>query len=83
MQFILDFAFLVHRGVRRLFTAGVYTETWEDIADGGPTCYNELSPEYRIVTSIMNVNLIISFHLVGNLSLHLTALFITEDEEKI
>jgi hypothetical protein len=55
MEFTLNIVYAFHRGFRRLFTSGVYTETWEDIADGGPTCYNELSMEYRAATCIINV----------------------------
>lgn len=33
----------------------IYTETWEDIADGGPTCYKELSVSYRATVAVIMV----------------------------
>lgn len=32
--------------------SGIYTETWEDIADGGPTCFKELSVGYRVTVAL-------------------------------
>lgn len=34
----------------------IYTEVWEDIADGGPTCFKELSVSFRVLVAIVMVN---------------------------
>jgi hypothetical protein len=42
--------------IRKPFYSKIYTETWENIADGGPTCYKELTVQFRtIITIIMTI----------------------------
>ena len=50
--------------------SGIYTDTWEDIADGGPTCFKELSVKYRVTVAVIMVNFqikISNFNLLGPL----------------
>jgi len=46
----------IHWGIKRVFYSGVYTDTWEDIGDGGPTCFNEMTVEFRVIIAIIMVN---------------------------
>jgi hypothetical protein len=39
--------------VKRPLYSGIYTDTWEDIGDGGPTCFKELTVQFRVVISIV------------------------------
>jgi hypothetical protein len=45
----------VHWGVKRVMYEGIYTDTWEDIGDGGPTCYKELTVQFRVIIALIMV----------------------------
>jgi hypothetical protein len=38
--------------IRQPFYSRVYTDTWEDIGDGGPTCYKELTIQFRVTIAV-------------------------------
>jgi len=43
----------VHGVVKGALYSGVYSETWDTLGDGGPTCYNELSVDFRIIVALI------------------------------
>jgi hypothetical protein len=55
MEVINSLVSTVHWGVKRVMYEGIYTDTWEDIGDGGPTCYKELTVEFRVIIALIMV----------------------------
>lgn len=48
-----------------LLYGGIYSQTYEELSDGGPKCYNDISPDFRLKVAIFSIilNLIIIFKL--------------------
>jgi len=44
--------------IKRPLYSGIYTETWENLADGGITCFKELSVQYRAGVAVIMVTAI-------------------------
>jgi hypothetical protein len=44
-----------HNLIKQIFYSRVYTDTYENIGDGGPACYKELTVEFRIIIAIIMV----------------------------
>ncbi len=47
----------VHWAVKRVIYSGVYTETWNNIGDGGPECYYEMTNQYRFTIAAIWVTI--------------------------
>jgi len=53
--------------IKRPLFSGIYTETWENLADGGITCFQELSIQFRTVIAIIMVILAFLSRLLKNI----------------
>jgi len=47
----------IHSVVKGALYSGIYSDTYEDIGDGGPTCYKEMTVEFRVIIAIIMVPL--------------------------
>jgi len=45
----------IHGVFKGALYSGIYSETKEDIADGGPTCYNEMTVDFRVIIALIMV----------------------------
>lgn len=41
--------------IRDIFAGGIYTHSYEVLSDGGPKCYADMDPTFRISIAIFSV----------------------------
>ena len=50
---------ILKRAISDAFLAGVYTETFRETDNGGPECAAYMSLEYRLITNVIMVSVIV------------------------
>lgn len=43
--------------VKRYVFGGIYSDTYEEFADGGPTCFNEMTAQFRLLVSLFSASI--------------------------
>ena len=51
---------MLHYYLKRIFYQNIFSETYEDIGDGGPKCFNEMTIDFRILIAAITVFLLVN-----------------------
>ena len=44
--------------IKRYLFGGIYSDTYEEFADGGPTCFNETTVQFRLLVSLFSATIL-------------------------